>query len=71
MGWCFVLSYIGLALDRTMVQSSNLVCLESDVGAIEWVRFCICMSVHLSKSMERKLYLYETPMYFIYFVYFV
>ena len=30
-----VLSYMGLALDRTIVQSSNLVCLESDVGAIE------------------------------------
>ena len=36
MSRCFVLlSYIGLALDRTIVQSSNLVCLESDVGAIE------------------------------------
>ena len=33
---CFVLlSYIGLALDGTIVQSSNLVRLESDVGAIE------------------------------------
>ena len=31
--WCFVLlSYIGPALDRTMVQSSNSVCLESDGG---------------------------------------
>ena len=43
-----VLSYIKLALDRTMVQSSNLVCLENDMGAIEWMWFCICMSVHLS-----------------------
>ena len=32
-----ILSYIGLALDRTMVQSSNLVYLESDVGAIKWM----------------------------------
>ena len=33
---CFVLlSYIGLALDRMIVQSSNLVHLETDVGAIE------------------------------------
>ena len=33
---CFVLlSYIGLFPDRRMVQSSNLVYLESDVGAIE------------------------------------
>ena len=73
MDWYFVLlSYIGPALDRTMVQSSNLVCLESDVGAIKWVWFCICMSVlFVSKRMERKLYLYETPMYFNYFVYFV
>ena len=31
MDWCFVLlSYIELALDRTMVQSFNLVQLESD-----------------------------------------
>ena len=30
-----VLSYIGLTLDRGMVQSSNLAYLESDVGAIE------------------------------------
>ena len=30
-----VLSYIGLALDGMIVQSSNLVHLESDVGAIE------------------------------------
>ena len=30
-----VFSYIGLYLDRTMVQSSTLVCLESDVEAIE------------------------------------
>ena len=55
MDWCFVLlSYIGLALDRTMVQSSNLVHLESDVGAIEWVWFCICMSVHLSVRAWRE-----------------
>ena len=33
---CFVLlSYIGLSLDRTIVQGSNLVHLESDVGDIE------------------------------------
>ena len=33
---CFVLlSYIGLALDREMVQSSNLVYLESELGDIE------------------------------------
>ena len=30
-----VLFYIGLALDRKMVQSSNLVYLESDVGDIK------------------------------------
>ena len=30
-----LLSYIELALDRMIVQSSNLVCLETDVGAIE------------------------------------
>ena len=30
-----LLSYIGLALDRMLVQSSNLVHLESAVGAIE------------------------------------
>ena len=35
MGVLVLLSYIGLALDRTIVQSSNLVYLESDVGAIE------------------------------------
>ena len=29
--------YIESALDRTMVQSFNMVHLESDVGAIEWV----------------------------------
>ena len=29
----------------------------------------VCLFV--SKRMERKLYLYETPMYFNYFVYFV
>ena len=33
---CFVvLSYIGPVLDRTIVQRSNFVCLESDIGAIE------------------------------------
>ena len=49
MDGCFVLlSYIGPALGRTIVQSSNLVHLESDVGAIEWVWFCICMSACLS-----------------------
>ena len=32
-----LLSYIGLALDRKMVQSSNLTYLESDVGAIKWI----------------------------------
>ena len=42
------MSNIGLALDRTMVQGSYLVHLESDVGAIEWVWLCICMSVYLS-----------------------
>ena len=36
--WVFcLLSYIGLALDRTMVQGSTLVCLESDMEAIDWV----------------------------------
>ena len=30
-----LLSYIGLALDETIVQDSNLVHLDSDVGAIE------------------------------------
>ena len=44
----FLLSYIGPALDRTRVQSSNLVCLESGVEAMEWMWFSICMSVHLS-----------------------
>ena len=34
-----------LALDRTMVHSSTLVCLESDVGAIKWKCFA---SVYLS-----------------------
>ena len=29
------ISYIGLVLDWTIVQRSNLVCLESDVGATE------------------------------------
>ena len=38
--WCkrgsfVLLSYIELALDRRMVQNSNLVYLEGDVGAIE------------------------------------
>ena len=33
----FPIVLIGLGLDRTMVQSSNLECLESDVGAIEWM----------------------------------
>ena len=36
-GFFFLLSYIELTLDRTMVQSSNLVYLESGMGAIEWV----------------------------------
>ena len=30
-----LLSYIGIVLDRRMAQSSNLVYLESDVGAIK------------------------------------
>ena len=47
-GYFVLMSYIELALDRTMVQSSNFVCLESDVEAIEWMWFCICMSVQLS-----------------------
>ena len=35
---CFVLlSYIGLALDRMIVQSSTLVHLESDVGPLNEV----------------------------------
>ena len=42
------IAYIEVALDRTMVQSSNLICLESDVRAIKRVWFCICMSVCLS-----------------------
>ena len=42
----FVLfTYIGLALDRRMVQSSNLVLLESDVGPLNE---CSCASVCLS-----------------------
>ena len=62
MNGCFVLlSYIELALDRTIVQRSNLVCLESDVGAIEWMLFYICLSVCL----------YVCPMYFNYIAYFV
>ena len=36
VGVLFLLSYIGLDLDRTMVQSCNLVYLESDVEAIKW-----------------------------------
>ena len=59
------------ALDRTIVQGSNLVHLESDVGAIEWMYFAsLCMYV-VSEVSERKLYLYETPMYFNYVAYFV
>ena len=45
--WCFVLlSYIGPALGRTMVQSSNLVCLESDVGPFNGFSFAspMCFS---------------------------
>ena len=34
-GTFVLLSYMGLGLDRRMVQSSNLVHLESDVGAIK------------------------------------
>ena len=56
MSWCFVLlSYIELALDRTIVQSSNLVYLESDVEAIEWVYFAsVCLSICLLEH-ERKV----------------
>ena len=55
MNGCFVLlSYVGPALDGTIVQRSNLVHLESDVGAIEWVWFCICMSVYLSLREQRE-----------------
>ena len=35
MGEVFLFNYRGLALDREMVQSSNLVYLWSTVGAIE------------------------------------
>ena len=50
--WCVrggLLSYIGLALDRTMVQSSNLVYLESDVGPLnEFSYVSVCLSICLS-----------------------
>ena len=47
-GYFVLLSYIGPALDRTLVQSSNLVHLESDVGAIEWMWFAsVCLPVCL------------------------
>ena len=42
------------ALDGTIVQGSNLECLESDAGAIKWMLFCICMSVCLSLREQRK-----------------
>ena len=59
MDWCLVLLfYIGPVLDRTMVQSSNLVHLQSDVGAIEWMWFCICMSVWLSLREWRESYIF-------------
>ena len=43
-----VLSDIGLALDRRMVQSSNLVYLESDVGPSKECSYAsVCLSVCL------------------------
>ena len=53
-----------------MVQSSNLVCFESDEGAIKGMWFASVCLLFVSKRIERKLYLYKTPMYFSYFVYF-
>ena len=53
-GYFVLLSYIGLALDGTMVQSSTLVHLETDVVAIKWVWFCICMSICLSLREQRE-----------------
>ena len=63
---CFLqLSYIGIVLDRTMVQRSNLIYLESDVGPLnECSDASLCLSEH-----ERKLYLYKTPLCFSYFHY--
>ena len=52
-----------------MVQSSNLVHLESDVEAIRGVVLHLYVCPFVCKSMKRKLYLYETSMYFSYFVY--
>ena len=57
-----LLFFIGPALDRTMVQRSNLVHLESDVRAIEMsvvLHLYVCPFV--SELGERNLYLYETP----------
>ena len=54
-----------LALDRRIVQSSNLVYLESDLEATEWVLLSICVSVHMSvRACKRNWTFMEMPMYF-------
>ena len=61
-----------LALDRTIVQSCTLVCLESYVGSHRMdviLHLYVCPFV--SERTERKLYLNETPMYFNHVAYFV
>ena len=48
IGCLILLFYIELALDRTMVQSSNLVYLESDVEPLsEYSYASVCLSVCL------------------------
>ena len=47
-GGFVLLSYIGPALDRTIVQGSNLVRLASDVGPLNECSFAsVCLSVCL------------------------
>ena len=67
-GFFFLLSSIGLVLDRRWYRA-----LTWHIWRVIWgpLNECSCASVCLSvcKSMEKKLNLYETPIYFRYFGY--
>ena len=68
---CFILlSYIGLALDRTVVQSSYLVHLESDVEPLNECSFAsVCLSRYLLERQEKIVPLWNSNVFYSYWIF--